>query len=279
MTARSGGACLAVRCAATEHALWQEVTSGLNEALGGACTFQSVWRDDLCPTADDGCDVLCLSMLPDLCRPRSEWPAIEAQWRLAAAALRDRELERGAMVFIVTLFRYTTPEDVALRPLLRRLNLLAARLSQEFGLFVIDIDRTFAHAGGLELGADARLVSVEARRSAADLIVDSLLSIGIDHVAEPAAIQTARSWYGSRRVGASAYAPTVASSGQIKLSYVKGRAQTSMTQSHDVYGGIHSILRDLGAPRLGLRWRFPLLVALWRLAWERALRRIVRQRM
>lgn len=279
MTASVGSARLAVRCAPTERALWQEVTSRLNEGLSGARTFHSVWRDDLCPAADDGCDVLCLSMLPDLSRPRSAWPAIEAQWRLGAAALRNRELERGATVFIVTIFRYTTGEDNALLPMLRRLNLLAARLSQEFGLFVIDIDRIFAHAGGMELRADARLASAEARRSAADLIVESLLSVGIDHVAEPAAIQAARSWHEARRVVRSAGPSTAASSGQMKRSYVRGRTQTSLTQSHDVYGGIHSVLRDLCAPRVGLRWRMPLLFALWRMASGRVIGRIVRQRL
>lgn len=126
--------------------------------------------------------------------------------------------------------------------------------------------------------ADARLASAEARRSAADLIVDSLLSVGIDHVAAPAAIQAARSWHESRRVIGSAGPSTAASVGQMKRSYVRGRAQTSVTQSHDVYGGIHSVMQDLCAPRLGLRWRMPLLFALWQMASGRVIGRIVRQR-
>jgi hypothetical protein len=279
MSASVGSARLAIRCGPTERALWQEVSSGLNEALSGARSFKSVWRDELCPVADDDCDVLCLSMLPELSRPRTDWPAIEAQWLLAGAALRDRELERGATVFIATLFRYTTGGDHALLPMLRRLNLLAARLSQEFGLFVIDIDRIFAHAGGMQLGADVRLASAEARRSAAELIVDSLLSVGLDHVAEPAAIQTARSRHELRRLVGSRGPVTAASLGQMKRSYVKGRTQTSLTKSHDVYGGIQSVLRDLCAPRLGLRWRVPLLFELWRMACGRVIGGIVRQRM
>ncbi|HEY3732106.1 MAG TPA: hypothetical protein VGL28_12680 [Steroidobacteraceae bacterium] len=278
MTATVDRARLAVRCAPAERALWQEVTARLNEGLSDARTFQAVWRDDLSPPADDGCDVLCLSMFPELSRPRGDWQAIEAQWRVAVAGLRDREIERGASVYIVTLFRYTTAGDHALLPMLRRLNLLAVHLSQEFGLFVIDIDRIFAHAGGRQLSADVRLASAAARRSAADAIVERLLSTGIDQVVEPAAIQAARNWLESRRVVGPASTATAAAAGLIERRYVRGRAQTSLTQSHDVYGGIRSLFRDLCAPRRGLKWRMPLLIALWRMVSDRVISRIGWQR-
>jgi hypothetical protein len=273
-----GSARVAVRCAPQERALWQQVVATLDQALGGVGTFQTVWRDDLYPLADDGCDVLCLSMFPELSRPSGDWRAIEAQWRVAAAALRDREIERGAPVYIVTLFRHTTAQDHTLLPMLRRLNLLAVRLSREFGLFVIDIDRLCAHAGGGPLRVDVRLASSEARRTVADLIVDPLLSTGIDHVAEPAAIQAARQWLESRPVVGSASTATPASSGQIERRHVRGRPQAVMTQSHDLYGGIRSLVRDLCAPRRGLKWRMPLLLALWRMLFGRVISRIGWQR-
>jgi hypothetical protein len=279
MTATVRSVRLAVRCSPGERALWEEVTSLMNDGLRGACTFQCVWRDDLCSAADDGCDVLCLSMLPDLWRPRSDWPVIEAEWRLAAAVLRERELVRGATVFVVTIFRYTTGEDCALLPLLRRLNLLAARLSQEFGLFVIDVDRMLAHAGAVNLLAEARLASAEARHSAADTIVETLLSVGIDHLSEATAIHDALSWHKARRAIGSTGLSTPASMGQLKRSHVKGHTQASLSESHDVYGGIRSVLRDLCAPRLGLRWRMPLMLALLRMASGRVSGRIVRQRL
>jgi len=274
-----GSARLAVRCSAGERALWEETTSLMNDALRGASTFQFVWREDLCPAADDGCDVQCLSMLPELSRPRGDWPLIEAEWRGAAAVLRDRELARGGTVFIVNVFRYTTGEDYALLPLLRRLNLLAARLSQEFGLFVIDLDRMLAHTGAVNLHADARLATAEARHAAADAIVETLLSVGIDHVAEATAIEAALSWHKARRVSGPTGLSIPVNLGQLKRSYVKGHTQTSLSESHDVYGGIQSVLRDLCAPRFGIRWRMPLLLALLRMATGRVSGRIVRQRL
>jgi hypothetical protein len=279
MTAALRSVRLAVRCSPGERVLWEEIASLINDGLRDACSFQVVWRNDLCPAEDDSCDVLCLSMLPDLWRPRSEWPAIEAEWRAAAAALRERELARGATVFVVTIFRYTTGEDCAVLPLLRRLNLLAARLSQEFGLFVIDVDRMLADAGALNLRADARLATAEARRAAADTIVETLLRVGIDHVAEPAAIDAALSWHQARgAVGTTGLSAPV-SLAQMKRSYARGHTQASLISSHDVYGGISNVLRDLCAPRLGLRWRMPLMLLLLRMASGRVSARIARQRL
>jgi hypothetical protein len=269
---------VAVRCSPAERALWQEVSSLTNEDMRGACTFQCVWRNDLYPAEDDGCDVLCLSMLPELRPPCSDCSITEAQWRAAAALLRDRELARGATVFIVTIFRYTTGEDYALLSLLRRLNLLAARLSQEFGLFVIDVDRMLAHAGALNLHADARLATAEARRAAADAIVETLLSVGIDHIAEPAAIQAALSRHKARGVIGPSGVSTPISLAQLKHSFAQGHTQVSLNSSHDVYGGIANVLRDLCAPRLGLRWRMPLILVLLRMASGRLSARIARQR-
>jgi hypothetical protein len=279
MTVPTAGVRLAVRCSPGERALWEEAVSLMNEALRGANAVQCLWRDNLYPAKDDDCDVLCLSMLPDLWRPRSDWPAIEAQWRVAAAALRERELARGATVFIVTIFRYTTAEDRALLPLLRRLNLLAARVSQEFGLFVIDVDRMLAHAGAVNLRADARLATAEARRAAADTIVETLLSVGIDHVAEPAAVHAASNWHKARRVIATTGHSTSLGLAPMKRSYASGHTQASLSASHDVYGGISSVLRDLCAPRLGLRWRIPLILALLRMTVGRMSGRIAGQRL
>jgi hypothetical protein len=270
---------VAVRCSPGERALWEETISLMNEELRGACAVQCLWRDSLYQAEDDACDVLCLSMLPDLWRPRSDWGAIEAQWRVAAAALRERELARGATVFIVTIFRYTTAEDRALLPLLRRLNLLAARLSQEFGVFVVDVDRVLAHAGAVNVHADARLATAEAGRAAADTIVETLLSVGIDHVAKPAAIHAALSRHKARRVIATTGHSTSLGVAQMRRSYASGHTQASLSASHDVYGGISSVLRDLCAPRLGLRWRLPLMLVLLRMTLGRVSARIAGQRL
>jgi hypothetical protein len=268
---------IAVRASPAEGALWEDVLLRMNDAFEGACAFECGQRSELASTAAADCDIVCLSMLPELGRAPGDWPAIEEEWRRAASALRERALARGAAVFVITLFRYTTGEDVSRLPLLRRLNLLAIRLSQEFGLFVIDIDRALAHIGAVNVYADSRLLSVQARHFAADTIAESLLGVGMDHVAPTstaAALDRHRARSASRR-GDTREPPRL---GLMARSRVNGHDQTSVTETHDVYGGIHSILRDVCAPRLGLKWRMPLLQALFELTSARLSGRIVRRR-
>jgi hypothetical protein len=279
VTATPATARLAVRCSPAEYALWQQVAVRLTDELQGVCRFDCIWRDALCPVEDDGCDVVCLSMLPDLGRTHGDWPIIEQEWRRAAAALRERELARGATVFAVSIFRYTTGDDCSVLPLLRRLNLLATRLSQEFGFFVIDIDRAFADAGAMNLQADARLGSAEARLSASNTVVETLLTVGIDHLVDAAAIHAALARHKLRYSGGSTGLSALSYSGPLKRTHVNGHAQASLAGSHDVYGGIRSVLRDLCAPRIGLRWRMPLMRALLRMVSGRVSGGIARPRL
>lgn len=276
MTAGPGVVRIGIRCTSGERAIWDGVIGLLNGGLQGYCSFQPVWYNQLAEAPVESCRLYCLSMIPDLSRPEADWSQLEAEWRHAAAVLREQAAAHDAVVFVTTISRYTSARDHAVLALLRRLNLLAARLSQEFGLLVIDVDRMIAHTGAVNLDADARLSSTVARQFVIDLIVETLLNVGLDHVLEPTAIQSASSWHLAHRATAGVAAPTFV--GQLRRSSVKGHNQAFLTGAHDVYGGIRSMLRDLCAPRRGLGWRMPLMLELLRVVSGRLSARIIRQR-
>jgi hypothetical protein len=144
-------------------------------------------------------------MLPDLRHGMEGGPGVEAEWRAAASKLRDHVIARGAPVFIVTIFRHLPREQRDALPFLRRLNLMALRLSQEFGLFVIDLDRVLTHRGAIPIGADAWLLGDPARSVAGDAIVDVLLAAGVDHLFDDVALKRALSSQAAQRAGRPAH--------------------------------------------------------------------------
>jgi hypothetical protein len=84
------------------------------------------------------------------------WVEEELSLRRVFSALA----ETGDPVLVATIFRYVPAADDSDGRLLtrvRRLNLLAAELSREYGAFVVDFDRVLADVGGLALGCDYRL--------------------------------------------------------------------------------------------------------------------------
>ena len=96
-------------------------------------------------------------------------------------------------VYLLTIFRHvsgtadrwhgTTPRVAIER--IRRLNLLAAELSQQTGATVIDIDRVFAHAGARALQAHYRIGSDAAAAFAAQVIAKTMLAAGLGELLEP----------------------------------------------------------------------------------------------
>ena len=191
-------------------------------------------------------------MLPDLWRQDTDWPTIEAQWREAASALRSGVMAQGIPVFVVTIFRHLAPEDSASLPRLRRLNLLAAQLSQEFGLFVIDLDRVLAHRGGLELGTDARLGGALGQRVAADTIGDTLLGTGIDHLVDDAAVQQAIEHHRRHREAGQSRLSVPQELMRLERTRVKSRTQVFGIQRDLIDDrSLAGLLRDVRAGRVG----------------------------
>ena len=66
---------------------------------------------------------------------------------------------------------------------IRRLNLLAAEMSREIGLFVIDLDRVFADAGARRFQTDYRLMGNATAEMAGHFMALTLIANGVDAVA------------------------------------------------------------------------------------------------
>jgi hypothetical protein len=89
----------------------------------------------------------------------------------------------GIVLFLCTVFRFVPLGDSADHSRLvrvRRLNLLAAELSRETGLLVIDFDRIFTDIGAVKLQTDYRLDGKYAAEAAAKAIAFAVVSGGLD---------------------------------------------------------------------------------------------------
>ncbi|HZC15316.1 MAG TPA: hypothetical protein VE309_01000, partial [Caulobacteraceae bacterium] len=128
-------------------------------------------------------------------------PFAETEARLNA---RVADLARGAApVLICTIFRHVaerrTPSGYRRLERIRRLDRLAAELSADLGVGVVDIDRAFAHIGGRLLASDYRLSGRLAAEVAGHTLVRSLLSLGLDDIIPPEVQERAKAFHGSLR--------------------------------------------------------------------------------
>jgi hypothetical protein len=170
----------------------------------GAAAQDSPWRVrlnfrpmgsavPLAPTTS----VAVVSLLPEAGRTGELISETEARWRSYLSLLKAS----GAPVFVCTVFRHVADRDIpgVVSPVLeriRRLNLMAADLSHDLDVAVIDIDRAFAHIGGRRLQTDYRLSGVMAAEVAGHTIAWSLLSSGLDDVVDPALQERAKAILG-----------------------------------------------------------------------------------
>ncbi len=99
-----------------------------------------------------------ISLTTQLASLDVSWPTAQAELHTWIAELA----QAGDPVLVTTVFR-CIPEaqdpEGKLLTRVRRLNLFAAELSREFGVFVVDLDRALTDIGGMVLGADYRLQS------------------------------------------------------------------------------------------------------------------------
>lgn len=149
------------------------------------------------PKAPKHPDVFVTSMLPELDHPQDPIGVTEARWREHLGLLQDT----GATVFVCTIYRHiggiADPADrLALLERVRRLNLLAVKLSHELGVGVIDLDRAFAERGAEVLKTDHRLGGRFAAEVAGHCILTALLSLGLDEVMDPALQEAIRARIG-----------------------------------------------------------------------------------
>jgi len=145
--------------------------------------FECVFLDSIDEVTEEaGAPILLTSLLSEVTRLEEPWDDVERR-------LRDRYIRLvrnpATHVYVFTVFRHIAPDQAAahaatLRVRIRRLNLLAVRLSQALGVFLIDLDREFADVGGGALRTDYRLVGDLAVESAADLVAATVLATGLD---------------------------------------------------------------------------------------------------
>ncbi|MGO8910563.1 MAG: hypothetical protein ACLQDM_14760 [Bradyrhizobium sp.] len=124
--------------------------------------------------------ITVISLLPEVANYREPWAEVEKRLRQQCQALMSAD---GAVVFLCTVFRHVATGDSADPARLvriRRLDLLAAELSRETGLFIVDLDRSLADIGASKLHTDYRLAGECASEAAGKFIALAVLSAGLD---------------------------------------------------------------------------------------------------
>ncbi len=110
-------------------------------------------------------------------------------WRRILAGVQQNP---DARIFLCNVFRHVPDQPAycrgateGLAERIRRFNLLAIELSQETGLFLVDLDRTLAQHGARELQTDYRLGGPAAAAVGAQVLVWTLLKAGLDEFLPP----------------------------------------------------------------------------------------------
>ncbi len=162
--------------AATERAAVLRAAERLNESLRDAA--KAPFRIELVPTGSP--KALRLTSLAHEVDAEDAWPVVEARLRARYAALAAE----AEPVFVLTVFRCVRSVEAHERSArlvrIRRLNLLAANLSHDHGIMVVDIDRALADLGAARIQADYRLAGAKATDAAARVIALALLSEALE---------------------------------------------------------------------------------------------------
>jgi hypothetical protein len=225
---------------------WERALSALGPALNDACRL--LLRP--CPTADatlhSAAPILAWSLRDDL---DSDVPfaTVRADWRARCAALAP-----GRIAFISTLLRHLPPESCVAMARLRRLDLLAAELSQEYGLLVLDIDRVLAHAGALALRTDAYLSGEAGQEAAAQVFYGGLLAYGLNDRLPDAQLDALIAAHDAARAGQLAALTVPVELVPRSATRVAGRSQVHLAvrPSFDERG-LRGLFRDFRQGRAG----------------------------
>lgn len=145
--------------------------------------------------------VVIASLLPAIAQDGESVSRTAETWRRQFSSLVQGKVPA---IFVCTVFRHVAdgsgdrrlagPPAAAER--IRRVNLLAAELSHDTGIGVIDIDRVFAHFGARALKTDYRLAGPIAAEVAGHTIVSSILATGIDDFIPPGIQERAKRYQG-----------------------------------------------------------------------------------
>lgn len=186
-------------------AAFDQIAACLEDVAGAAWPVDLKFVDSLMACGLSGKPtVIVASLLADL-ESEDSLDAIRKRWTEAFSAIADRGLHT---CFILTIFRHVTGADAdsvfRIRERIRRFNLFSAELSQETGVNIIDLDRSFAHLGARALATDFQLGGPRAAAAFADTIASALLTIGLDDIVPVEILDRALSVHSERKAASPA---------------------------------------------------------------------------
>lgn len=159
--------------------LQERLTTAAAEPAAVTCSFAESFSELQKPHEPS---IIITSLLLETGNYQEDWAEVEGRLRTRYAALAE---DAASIVFVTTVFRHISERDAAQRELLRlrirRLNRLAADLSREYGIMVIDLDRDLADIGGRRLQTDYRLGGEHAEQVAARSMARAVVSAGLDN--------------------------------------------------------------------------------------------------
>jgi hypothetical protein len=141
------------------------------------CQFENSF--DAVTASAEPCVVIA-SLLLEVANYQQPWPTVVDR---LSKTYRELASADPTSVFLCTVFRHVPADDFDAQSRLiriRRLNLLAAELSRETGLSVIDLDRCLADIGAVNLQADYRLQGLQAAGVVSREIALAIVSAGLD---------------------------------------------------------------------------------------------------
>jgi hypothetical protein len=159
--------------------LQDRLAQAASEPAAVTCSFAESFSDLQKPHEPS---IIITSLLLETDNYQEDWNEVEGRLRTRYAALAE---DAASIIFVTTVFRHISEGDATQRELLRlrirRLNRLAADLSREYGIMVIDLDRDLADIGGRRLQTDYRLGGEYAEQVTARSMARAVVSAGLDN--------------------------------------------------------------------------------------------------
>jgi len=181
-------ACIPILAAVTPdergvvEAAAKDIADALSQAADQTWTCRCDFVPDLTAISETSANcVIVTSVAVPLAHMDLPWEQVEQQLRASYAVL----CQIGVPVMICTALRHVSLEGdatTAARKLrrLRQLNLLATKLSHEYGVIVIDLDRILADIGAHSLNTDYRLRGAEVVGVAGNAIARGIVANALD---------------------------------------------------------------------------------------------------
>jgi hypothetical protein len=154
--------------------------SSLSAASGAPVVVPCTFEPTLDALETNQACVVITSPLAEVANHQEPWPSVEHRLRQSYQRLAAGD---DVVAFICTVLRHVSAEEAqaeSKRVRIRRLNLLAAEISRETGIYVIDLDRSLADIGARTLQTDYRLNGSYACEVAAKFMALAVISAGLD---------------------------------------------------------------------------------------------------